>query len=426
MDKPERKRPAKVMVKDGMNVVKAVAGGMHTLLIGDDGKVQSFGCNDEYALGRTCVALNIEDEDIPKDEAEGIPGYAEGLEGVTVIHASAGDSHSFVLTDDGRVFGAGCFRDPSGSFAFSDTSPLGKAFVQVFPVPGGQQGRALQMASGADHVVILVQEGDGKPFVMTYGSADQGQLGRLTERLCARDGPHRPARGAKTKDDFAEGTDMKVFASTMEKRRSTLACVQTLLRFQKVDVKTKKASSKIAKIFAGGWSSGAVDEAGNVYSWGLNNYGQLGHQAGNRTIQYKPKYAKNFSGKHVTDVAAGQHHAIVIHDGGKVSSIGRGDTGQLGVKFAAGASQESAALLPVTALASETVTAVACGGTCSFAIAEGGKAFAWGFGENHQLGTPDDEDRAEPTLIEGKQLEERTITQIDAGGQHSCATARDD
>jgi len=27
--------------------------------------VQSFGCNDEYALGRTCVALNIEDEDIP-------------------------------------------------------------------------------------------------------------------------------------------------------------------------------------------------------------------------------------------------------------------------------------------------------------------------------------------------------------------------
>lgn len=129
----------------------------HTLLIGDDGKVQSFGCNDEYALGRTCVALNIEDEDIPKDEAEGIPGYAEGLEGVTVIHASAGDSHSFVLTDDGRVFGAGCFRDPSGSFAFSDTSPLGKAFVQVFPVPGGQQGRALQMASGADHVVILVQ-----------------------------------------------------------------------------------------------------------------------------------------------------------------------------------------------------------------------------------------------------------------------------
>jgi len=135
---------------------------------------------------------------------------------------------------------------------------------------------------------------------------------------------------------------------------------------------------------------------------------------------------KNFSGKHVTDVAAGQHHAIVIHDGGKVSSIGRGDTGQLGVKFAAGASQESAALLPVTALASETVTAVACGGTCSFAIAEGGKAFAWGFGENHQLGTPDDEDRAEPTLIEGKQLEERTITQIDAGGQHSCATARDD
>lgn len=31
MDKPERKRPAKVMVKDGMNVVKAVAGGMYVV-----------------------------------------------------------------------------------------------------------------------------------------------------------------------------------------------------------------------------------------------------------------------------------------------------------------------------------------------------------------------------------------------------------
>ena len=68
--------------------------------------------------------------------------------------------------------------------------------------PTAGAGKAIKIASGADHVVILVEPpteqtagGKDKPkknIVMTYGSADQGQLGRLTERLCARDGPHRP------------------------------------------------------------------------------------------------------------------------------------------------------------------------------------------------------------------------------------------
>ena len=36
------------------------------------------------------------------------------------------------------------------------------------------------------------------------------------------------------------------------------------------------------------------------------------------------------------------------------------------------------------------VTQVATGSTCSFAITEEGQGYAWGFGENHQLGTGQD------------------------------------
>ena len=295
-------------------------------------------------------------------------------------------------------------------------------------------------------MVILVEPFDEKlkNFVMTYGSADQGQLGRLTERLCARDGPHRQEKDAypteamvkewtkaleseNAEDVTAEQEAMVEYNKKMVGRRSSLACVQTLLAFKRVQIKTKKAASTINRIFAGGWASGAVDSEGNVYSWGLNNYGQLGHENGKKTLQYKPKFAKKFEGMKVRTVAAGQHHSIILTEEGKVFSVGRGDTGQLGVPFAAGAPQESATPVPVGGeLVGETVTQISCGGTCSFAIAEeSGKAFAWGFGENHQLGTPDDEDRAEPTLIEGKQLEERTIIHIDAGGQHSCAATID-
>ena len=32
---------------------------------------------------------------------------------------------------------------------------------------------------------------------------------------------------------------------------------------------------QLVSIFAGGWSTGVVDEKGEVYAWGLNNYGQV-------------------------------------------------------------------------------------------------------------------------------------------------------
>ena len=44
------------------------------------------------------------------EEESFLPQVAEGLDGVTVVAISAGDSHSAALTDDGRVFAVGCFR----------------------------------------------------------------------------------------------------------------------------------------------------------------------------------------------------------------------------------------------------------------------------------------------------------------------------
>lgn len=218
------------------------------------------------------------------------------------------------------------------------------------------------------------------------------------------------------------------FQELLKEKRSTESAVKALLRFHPVPMKLKGGKkTQITSVGAGGYSSFAIDQNGEVYSWGLNNYGQLGHRTGDATIQYKPKHASKMAGvAKVSAIAAGDHFAIVLSDDNKVFGIGRGDCGQLGVPFAAGAPQETEDLTLVSSLAGEKVTAVACGGACSFAIAEGGKAFAWGFGENQQLGDPSDgEDLLAPNLIEGKQLLERTIVQIDAGGQHSCAVATD-
>ena len=58
----------------------------------------TFGCNDEGALGRPTTEEGSETE----------PGKVD-LD-AKIIYASAGDSHSAALSDDGKVFIWGTFR----------------------------------------------------------------------------------------------------------------------------------------------------------------------------------------------------------------------------------------------------------------------------------------------------------------------------
>ena len=71
---------------------------MHSLCVTKQGRVFSWGCNDEGALGRV-----TEDEDDTMTPGEvDIPAR--------IVQASAGDSHSAALADDGRLFVFGIFR----------------------------------------------------------------------------------------------------------------------------------------------------------------------------------------------------------------------------------------------------------------------------------------------------------------------------
>ncbi len=58
-------------------------------------------------------------------------------------------------------------------------------------------------------------------------------------------------------------------------------------------------------------------DAGEVYSFGAGNYGQLG--TGNKNIQKLPTLALELAGKHINFIAAGPSHSIAISTDGKVS-----------------------------------------------------------------------------------------------------------
>jgi hypothetical protein len=89
-----RKKP-QIIKELPENIVQVSAGGMHSACLTSDGIVYTFGCNDEFALGRG----NSADDDISKVD---LPEKC--------IEVTAGDSLTAALSETGVVYAWGTFR----------------------------------------------------------------------------------------------------------------------------------------------------------------------------------------------------------------------------------------------------------------------------------------------------------------------------
>lgn len=67
----------------------------------------------------------------------------------------------------------------------------------------------------------------------------------------------------------------------------------------------------ITHVACGSTHSVALNQWGQVFSWGSDTYGQLGHQLG-QSIQPVPKIVRALAVHHVVQVACGQRHTIVL------------------------------------------------------------------------------------------------------------------
>lgn len=89
-------------------------------------------------------------------------------------------------------------------------------------------------------------------------------------------------------------------------------------------------SKRIRDIACGSSHSAAISSNGELYTWGLGEYGRLGH--GDNLTQLRPKLVKALLGHHIIQVACGSRDAqtLALSDEGLVFSWGDGDFGKLG------------------------------------------------------------------------------------------------
>lgn len=361
-DVVEKMRPAVISALE--DVISIAAGGMHNVCLRKNGEISTFGCNDEGALGRDTST---------KEGSETVPGAVE-LPG-KVIQVTAGDSHSAALLEDGRVFAWGSFRDSHG------TMGLTMRGNEQFPIEILPDIKVVKIASGADHLVLLSEKGR----IYTCGCGEQGQLGRVAARTASR---------------------------------NTRQGMGPLLTPAIVEFKIRK-KLEFDDIWAGTYCTFAREyQSGDIYVFGLNNYHQIGLK--DAVVHFHPQVSKTFSGKTWRHISSGQHHTVALDNEGQVFVMGRKEYGRLGLGLNCLDAQE---LTPVPALSSVKCVDISAGSAQSFAVTQSGELYSWGMGTSGQLGTGEESDVEEPVLIEGKQLEGRTIVRVTGGGQHTLILA---
>ncbi|KAJ1889778.1 hypothetical protein LPJ66_007851 [Kickxella alabastrina] len=375
-DMTERKKPFPMDSLD-QQIVDVVSGGLHTMALTLDGKLWSWGCNDQRALGR--------------NGEENVPGLVEGLDGIAITRVACSDSATFALSEDGHVYSWGTFRSAEGIMGFSEETEIQgtPAVINDFREP------IVNLCAGVDHALAL--SASGKVYAWGYGQ--QGQLGRLImerrrmhgltpERIRLQD-VHQIGCGSY--HSFAITKDGSVYAWGLNNFHQLGLASADGGNAEIVHEPTRVAALKganIIKIVGGEHHTIALTAEGRLFSFGRSDSHQTGLPFAT-LVQDTESMQINANSQATEDASA---HKKAINLPTQIESI-------------------------------PSIVDFTCGSNHNIAVSQDGKAYTWGFGEMLQLGNGEEEDIAEPTLLRGQKIDGKVVSKVAAGGQHSVVLA---
>ncbi|KAF7815663.1 PH, RCC1 and FYVE domains-containing protein 1 [Senna tora] len=188
------------------------------------------------------------------------------------------------------------------------------------------------------------------------------------------------------------------------------------------------SNTNIELVACGEYHTCAVTLSGDLYTWGdgTYNYGLLGH--GNQVSHWVPKRVNGpLEGIHVSSISCGPWHTAVVTSAGQLFTFGDGTFGVLGH----GDRKNVSIPREVESLKGLRTVRAACGVWHSAAVVEvmvgnssssncsSGKLFTWGDGDKGRLGHGDKEAKLVPTCVAA--LVEPNFCQVACG--HSLTAA---
>jgi alpha-tubulin suppressor-like RCC1 family protein len=345
------------------------------------------------------------------------------LSGKTLTQITAGSATECALDSAGLAYcwGAG----GSGQLGNGTTTAAQSTAVAV-TTTGVLSGKTLtQITAGAATVCALASTG----LAYCWGAGGSGQLGNGTTT-----GSQSTAVAVTTTGVLAGKTLTQITANNAGSHECALDSAgsaycwglnssgqvgngATAVNFS-VPVAVTSAATRIA----GGVSHSCVISNGKAYCWGDNTGGELGN--GSTTQSNVPVAVSTsgvLSGKTLIQVSGGSDFTCALDSAGSAYCWGLNANGELGNGSTTGSSVP-VAVTTTGALSGKTLTQISVGGLHACALDSAGLAYCWGFNSNGQLGnnTTTDSDVPVAATASGV-LSGKTLTQITAGGVHTCA-----
>ncbi|GMH38662.1 hypothetical protein BSKO_06546 [Bryopsis sp. KO-2023] len=228
-----------------------------------------------------------------------------------------------------------------------------------------------QVAAGECHVLAL---GGGDGCVWAWGSNKNGQLG--TGDKISMKSP-----------DCIAGVNAISQSAVIQKRYVQIAC--------------------------GARHSCAVSIEGDLLCWGWCLYGQCGHNSTDDVLE--PKLVSAMGGLNIKHVSAGLGHTVACTESGDLYSWGMNTDGQLGH------GDESSRIMPelidTEIISASTMIKVSCGARHTVALSSEGDLFGWGWNKYGQLGHKEQERIPSPHLINF--VRDKGVLDVACGWWHS-------
>ncbi|XP_007433307.1 X-linked retinitis pigmentosa GTPase regulator [Python bivittatus] len=287
-------------------------GDEHTSVVTENGKLYMFGSNNWGQLGfGTKNTVNK-------------PTCVKVLKPEKVKLAACGRNHTLIYTEKGNLYAAG--GNSEGQLGLGDTEER-SAFhlVSYFT----SQHQIKQLAAGSYTSAALTE--DGQLFM--WGDNSEGQIGLGNEaNVCV---PHQVDVGKPVfwiscgyYHSALITCDGELYTFG-ESENGKLGLSLEQLKNNKVPQLVSGISGRVNKVACGGGHTVAL-AGGEVYTFGLGQYGQLG--LGTFIFETSEPKMVDHLGKHkIHNIASGENHTALITDNGLMYTFGDGRHGKLGL-----------------------------------------------------------------------------------------------
>ncbi|BDR54488.1 hypothetical protein KIMH_05990 [Bombiscardovia apis] len=389
------------------------AGQDYTLAIGSDGNAYSWGSNQHGRLGSGSADR----------QAHPSPSRVHLPDTVRVLQVAAGSSHALALGSDHHVYawGANAQGQVGDGTSTDQNTPIDLTNTARLP------STIMQLAAGDDYSLALTRDG----HLYTWGSNQYGTLattinaGTTNPNSLPTDvsaagslpttirsisaGSHHALAVSNEHHTYSWGANEYGQLGT-----STSLGTDTA-QPSPVDLTTVGAlPATITQVTAGSTHSLALSQDQHTYSWGDNQHGQLGD--GTTTSRSTPTdiSAAGFLPSSISQLAAGEHTSIALSTSGHVHTWGINTSGQLGNNNT-NVSQATRPLDITTINALPAMTHITAGRNHTSAITNSRQVYSWGANTAGQLGqgSSDTNQHSQPTQAQATQA--LTVTALTIG-----------